>query len=66
MGVGLQSPLDRPLVLSVASADVAAARAAAIGLMASELPGVLGETQVAARFAGQWAEERRVGALPVD
>ena len=28
--------------------------------------GVLGEAQVAARFAGQWAEERRVGAQPVD
>jgi predicted GNAT family acetyltransferase len=65
VGVSLQSPLDRPLLLSAASPGIAAALAAAISAEARELPGVLGEAHIAARFAGQWTEQRRVGAHPV-
>ena len=64
VGIGVQTPLDRPIVLSVMSPDVAAMLAQAIGSGGEEVPGVTGEAHVASRFAGEWAACRKVGARP--
>jgi predicted GNAT family acetyltransferase len=64
-GMGLQSPLDRAIILTVMAPDVALAMANAIGEEGRNLPGVLGEAQIAARFAGEWTERRKTGAHPV-
>jgi uncharacterized protein len=63
-GFALQSPLKFPLNLSVMTPEVAADLAEAIAAEAHDLPGVFGEARLAARFAGQWAELRGIGAHP--
>ena len=65
VGVGLQAPLERQLVLSVMSQDVAAKLATGIAKESVEFPGVTGEAQNASRFAGEWAACRRVAAYPI-
>jgi uncharacterized protein len=65
VGVSLQSPLDRPLILSAMLPEHAAALAAAICAGHDEIPGVIGEAQVAARFAGEWTERCKLGAQPI-
>ena len=44
--------------------DVATAIARAISLQGYDLPGVIGEAAIAARFAGEWTERRRSPAHP--
>jgi len=64
-GLGLQSPLDRPIILAAMSLSAATALATSIAADGCDLPGALGEAQLAARFAGQWMERRKTAALPV-
>ena len=63
-GMAVQSPLDRAVILSAMPADVAAVMGLAIAAQGSDLPGVSGEARLAARFAAEWAERRRIGAVP--
>ncbi len=65
VGFATQTPLDRPIALSVMSADVAAALSQAIAAGEEEVSEVFGEAQAAARFAGEWAACRNVAARPV-
>jgi predicted GNAT family acetyltransferase len=65
VGVGLQAPLERPLVLSVMPLDTAAKLAIGIAKESVELAGVTGEAQNASRFAGEWTACRRVAAHPI-
>jgi hypothetical protein len=45
--------------------DAAIAMAGAIADSGVSLPGISGEAATAARFAGQWTEQRKTGAAPV-
>ena len=65
VGVGLQAPLERPLVLSAMSQDTAAKLATGIAKESVEFAGVTGEAQNASRFAGEWAACRKVAARPI-
>lgn len=64
-GMAFQSPLDRPIILSAMSPEVASAMAGAIGAEGDDLPGVLGEARIAASFAGEWGQRRKIGAVPI-
>jgi GNAT superfamily N-acetyltransferase len=68
VGLAMQSPPTRPLLLTPMPGAAVEAVADAMASKASEpaggLPGVVAEAGVAARFAGAWAERRRVVARP--
>ena len=65
VGVVFQSPLDHPVTLTPMPAAAVVAVVAAIAAAAIDLPGVSGEAGTAARFAGEYTEQRRVSAVPV-
>jgi hypothetical protein len=47
-------------------AVIASTTGGAIGAQGNDLPGVNDEARLAARFAAEWAERRKIGALPVE
>lgn len=65
VGVAFQSPLTYPAQLTPMESDAAVAMADAIADSGVSLPGVSGDAATAARFAGQWTEQRKSGAAPV-
>lgn len=66
VGVVFQSPLDFFATLTPMPPEAVDAAVCAISETPAELPGVSGEAATAARFAGQWTEQRKCGAVPVD
>ena len=64
-GIVLQSPLDFVATATPMATEAIAAAVEAIVAAAVRLPGVTGEALTAARFAGQWTEQTRTGARPV-
>ncbi len=66
VGVGFQSPLSFPIVLSLMSREAIAALVEAIASAGIDLPGVHAEAATAARFAGQWTERRKAAACPAE
>ncbi len=72
VGFAFQSPLSFRAVLApldpadAGGADVVAALVEAMAEDAPGLPGVASAAVTAADFAGQWAERRRVPAVPVE
>ncbi len=64
VGVGFQSPLDFPLLLTPMPRAAARALAETMAGSGVELPGVGGDAGTAAAFAGQWSESRMIGARP--
>jgi hypothetical protein len=64
-GVVFQSPPTYPAQLTPMESDAAVAMADAIAGSGVSLPGISGEAATAARFAGQWTEQRKSGAAPV-
>ena len=64
VGVVLQSPTDFPATVTPMLAPAIGAVVAAMADAAVDLPGVGGDAATAARFAGQWTEHRRSGAVP--
>ncbi len=66
IGVLLQSPTDFPATLTPMPAPAIGAVVAAVIAAGADLPGVSGDAATAARFAGQWTEHHRSGAVPVD
>jgi GNAT superfamily N-acetyltransferase len=64
-GVGFQSPLIFPLLLTSMSVEAVAALVQEIAGAGIELPGVNAEAPTAARCAGQWAERCKAPARPV-
>lgn len=65
VGVGFQSPLSFPIVLSHMSREAIAELVEAIASAGIDLPGVNAEAATAARFAGQWTERHKSAACPV-
>lgn len=65
VGVAFHSPPAFPAQLTPMQSDIAAAMAGTIAASGVSLPGVSGEAATAARFAGQWTEQRKTGATPV-
>lgn len=63
-GVVFQSPPDFKAALTPMTLSCAAIAAEVIALAGVDLPAVEGEAATVARFAGQWAETRQVGARP--
>src|SRR5215469_6488855 len=63
-GVVFQSPLNFFANLSRIEDEAIAALVEAIRAAGVKLPGVNGEARVAARFAGEWAEQTKSGATP--
>src|SRR5258708_16589073 len=66
VGVGFQSPLSFPIVLSLMSREAIAALVEAIASAGIDLPGVHAEAATAARFAGQWTQRRKAAACPAE
>lgn len=66
VGVVFQSPLDFFATLTPMPRQAVDAGVRAIAETPAELPGVSGEAATAARFAGQWTEQRKCGAAPID
>lgn len=66
VGVAFQSPETFPATITPMPDAAVEAVVGAIAAAGIDLPGVNGEAAVAARFAGQWTEERNAAAVPVD
>ena len=70
VGVALQSPIGRSVVVTPGSPTVACALAHAVAdtdtSTGGTVPGVGAEASTAAAFAGAWTDRREVGARPVD
>jgi GNAT superfamily N-acetyltransferase len=66
VGLVFQSPLNYRAVLSPMTLDVAAKMADAVAFSPFAIPGCMGEAAVAARFAGQWSEHTKLGAVPIE
>lgn len=66
VGVVFQSPLHFFSTLTPMPPEAVDAAVRAISDTGIALPGVTGEAAPAARFAGQWTEQRKCGAVPVD
>jgi predicted GNAT family acetyltransferase len=66
VGVAFQSPLDFFASLTPMRAEAVAGLVEAIVDAGVNLPGVNGEADTAARFAGQWTERRGSAAFPVE
>ena len=66
VGFVMQSPLVNRAWLAPAPRDVLAALVERIGDDAPDLPGVSGEVDSAAMFAGHWAERWRSAAAPTE
>jgi predicted GNAT family acetyltransferase len=64
VGAVFQSPLNFAANLTLMEPEVVAAMVDAISDAGVEIPGVIGETATAARFAGQWTERHRSAAVP--
>jgi uncharacterized protein len=64
-GVGFQSPLTFPLLLTPMSMEAVVALVQEIAGAGIELPGVNAEAATAARCAGQWTERCKSPARPV-
>ena len=64
IGLIFQSPLDREATLTPMDLDVVSSMVDVIAEMRVRLPGVNGEADTAARFAGQWAERTKSAAIP--
>jgi uncharacterized protein len=64
-GVVFQSPLHFPAALSLLSPGAVAPLVRAILAAGVLLPGANGEAGTVARFAGEWAEQRKAPARPV-
>ncbi len=64
-GVAFQSPLDFPLLLTPMDDESVEALADAVAEAKIAVPGVNADAATSARFAGQWAERRKVPARPV-
>lgn len=63
-GVAVQQPADAPLALAPMPADLVVAVAEAADADGVALPGVFGPAGAASRFAGVWAGQRKVAAMP--
>lgn len=66
VGFVFQSPVRFRALVSAAGAEVVDALVEAVAHESPGLPGVMGEAATAARFAGQWAERRRVPVVPTE
>jgi predicted GNAT family acetyltransferase len=64
VGLALQSPPSRPVIVTSMPRDVLAAMVDAIFEATPSLPGVTGDAAVAAQFAGWWTERTRSPAVP--
>jgi predicted GNAT family acetyltransferase len=64
VGVALQSPLTYPVTLTPMRSDVVGAMVDSVAAVAGVLPGVTGEAEIAAQFAGHWAERHKSPAIP--
>jgi hypothetical protein len=64
VGVVLQSPLSFPATLTPMEIPAVVAMVDAIAGAGIALPGVNGDAPTASRFAGQWTERCRSGAVP--
>ena len=64
VGFVFQSPTRFRALISPAQPAVVDALVEVVADAAPGLPGVMGEAATAARFAGQWAEQRRVAVTP--
>lgn len=65
VGMAMQSRRDGAILLPAMPLEVAAAMGSAIGSHSDDPSGVSGEARLAARFAAEWAERRKSGAVPV-
>lgn len=63
-GIVFQSPLNYAATLTPMDPEVVEAVVLAIGAADIALPGVNGDAATAARFAGQWTEHSKAGAVP--
>jgi ribosomal protein S18 acetylase RimI-like enzyme len=63
-GVAVQQPAGAPLALAPMTAEFAETIAGAVDSGGFALPGVYGPAAAASRFAGVWAERRRVAVMP--
>jgi ribosomal protein S18 acetylase RimI-like enzyme len=63
-GVAVQQPADAPLALAPMPAELAVTIAGAVDADGVVLPGVYGPAGTASRFAGVWAERRKVAVMP--
>jgi ribosomal protein S18 acetylase RimI-like enzyme len=63
-GLAVQQPTDAPLAIAPMPADLVVAVADAADADGVALPGVFGPAWTASRFAGVWAERRKVAATP--
>jgi ribosomal protein S18 acetylase RimI-like enzyme len=63
-GLAVQQPADTPLAVAPMAAELAVAIARTADADGVALPGVFGPAGTASRFAGEWAERRRVAAMP--
>lgn len=66
VGFVFQSPTRFRALVSPAAPRVVDALVEVVAGEAPDLPGVMGEAATAARFAGQWAERRRVPVTPTE
>ena len=66
VGFAFQSPLRFRAVVSGADPEVVDALVELVAEESPALPGVMGDAATAARFAGQWAERRRVPVTPTE
>jgi ribosomal protein S18 acetylase RimI-like enzyme len=66
VGVVFQSPLDFPATMTPMTPSVIEPVVESISDSGVWLPGVNGAAATAARFAGQWTEQRKSAAVPVD
>lgn len=65
VGVGFQSPLSFPLIVTPMNLEAVSVLVDAIAREGLALPGLNAEAATAARCAGQWTERRGVAASPV-
>lgn len=66
VGVAFQSPLSLHAAITPMAPDVVCALVDQMAHEAPELPGVFGDADTASRFAGRWAEVRKVPAIAVE
>lgn len=66
VGVVFQSPLDFPATMTPMASSVIESVVESISDSGVLLPGVNGEAGTAARFVGQWTEQRKSAAVPID
>jgi GNAT superfamily N-acetyltransferase len=66
VGVALQSPPTVPVVVTKIPSDCIDKLAETIAAERPDLPGIFGEADTAARFAGSWAERLKIPAAPVE